>query len=124
MPSTLRASDAASGSKQPQAQGGRGECTDETRQQSGQSLPNERHQRWPEPRLPDVGEERRDDHQSGGFSRRYDQAEQPDRDRRQALAQHAFDEAGEHEGEPREGDDETSFRHGDLQCLAAHQARL
>ena len=30
-----------------------------------------------------------------------------DRDRRQALAEHAFDEAGEHEGERRDGDDET-----------------
>ena len=43
---------------------------------------------------------------AAAFAGRHDQAEQADRDRRQALAEHAFDEAGEHEGERRDGDDE------------------
>jgi hypothetical protein len=47
------------------------------------------------------------DNQRDGFAWRHDQAQQTDRDGRQALAEDALDEAGENEGNRRNGDKET-----------------
>ena len=116
MPSALRASAAASGVSRPKPERGRDEGADEARDQRRPEPPQQRHERRPEPALPDVGEERRDDDQRGRFAGRHDQAEEADRDGRQALAEHALDEAGEHEGEARDGES-----HGKLANVRAWQ---
>ena len=99
MPSALRASAAASGVSRPKPSAVATKVPIKLASSVGQSRRISGIERRPEPALPDVGEQRRDDDQRGRFAGRHDQAEQADRDGRQALAEHAFDEAGEHEGE-------------------------
>ena len=151
MPSALRASAAASGVSRPSPARSRRRCRESSRASSATAA-EQRHERRPEPGLPDVGDQRRDDDQKRRrFAGRHHQAEEADRDRRQALAEHAFDETGEHESKARERENEHRIRHvqtvpsapdngnahaahhafvpcesmdADLQRLAAHQPRL
>ena len=105
MPSALRASAAASGVSRPRPSAVATKVPMKLASSVGHSRRIKRHQRGAEPALPDVGESAGMTISAAASPGDMIRLSSADRDRRQALAQHAFDEAGEHEGEARDGED-------------------
>ena len=61
--------------------------------------------------LPDVGDERRKDHDRRGLRRRHEQRQQADRDARQTEPDDALDQSGQQKREDRQRDDVERTRH-------------